>query len=123
MGRRNADEGVWFGVGNTLAECLPAHAGIDQHRHRAHLEQGKDDGQQLDAWPDHHQHAIALLDAILGQSVSAAIALLVELLEAQLDEFGPTIWIAPSWEQDRRFERHLGSHFGHRLSHVVAFQP
>jgi hypothetical protein len=84
MRQRDADEGLGPRRVEACEHAADPHAGVDDHRHRAHLENGEDDGKEIEARPHHQDGARAQTDSGFEQPVGDLVGLPVELLEAQV---------------------------------------
>ena len=72
--RRDAHQRLWLNAADATQHLPDAHPGIDQHRHRPHLEQGEGQPDELEPWPNHQQRPHAAFDAGLAQPIGVAIA-------------------------------------------------
>ncbi len=88
MGQRNADEGFRLRLVQTLFQRALVDARIDQHWHRAQLEQGEHQQEELRRGPHHHHRAHPSADPVAGQAGGHGIAAGVQLAVIQGDVVG-----------------------------------
>jgi len=79
MGQRDADEGLRLGLVQALLQRALVDARIDQHRHRAQLEQGEHQQEEFRRGPHHHHRAHAAADAVASQAGGHGVAAGVQL--------------------------------------------
>ena len=78
VGQADADEGLRLGLVQALFQRALVDARVDQHRHRAVLEQRKHQQEELRRGPHHHHGAHAAADAVRGQTGRHRVAAGVE---------------------------------------------
>jgi hypothetical protein len=81
--QRNADEGLRLRLVQALLQRAPVDARVDQHRHRAQLEQGEHQQEELRRRPHHHHRAHSTADPVAGQAGGHGIAAGVQLAVIQ----------------------------------------
>ena len=110
LGRRDTHQRLRFDRANTLEHAAHAHARVDQNRHRAHLEQGEDQPDELQPRPHHHQHARTAPDAGAAQAVRVPVRLGLEFVKRQLGVLGVAVASAPGGHDYGRLIRDLPCH-------------
>ncbi|KAG1254895.1 hypothetical protein G6F68_010632 [Rhizopus microsporus] len=83
MRQRDTDEGLRLRLVQALLQRAPVDARVDQHRHRAQLEQRKHQQEEFRRRPHHHHRAHAAADAVAGQAGRHGIAAGVQLAIVQ----------------------------------------
>jgi hypothetical protein len=81
--QRNADEGLRLRLVQALLQRALVDARVDQHRHRAQLEQGEHQQEELRRRPHHHHRAHPTADPVAGQAGGHGIAAGVQLAVIQ----------------------------------------
>ena len=84
MRQRDADKGLRPCGAEACQHAADPHAGVDDHRHRTHFENGEHERKELDARPHHQDGARARTDSGFEQPVGDLVGVPVELLEAQV---------------------------------------
>src|SRR6056297_2250761 len=115
----NADEGMGFSLLQTSLEVFGSHAGIDQHRHRTDFEQGKGQGEKVEARLDHQDRPDPALNADRFQCQSNAVTVTVEVGEAVTAIAQFSVLLAPTGYVDSRDVRLKCRHFGQMGSDIV----
>ncbi|KAG1086611.1 hypothetical protein G6F40_013909 [Rhizopus arrhizus] len=83
MRQRDTDAGLRLRLVQALLQRAPVDARVDQHRHRAQLEQRKHQQEEFRRRPHHHHRAHAAADAVAGQAGRHGIAAGVQLAIVQ----------------------------------------
>jgi hypothetical protein len=81
----DADESRWTGFPETRNHAPKAHPGIDDHRHRAGLEKGEDQGKKIQARRHHHDRSRSPAHAGSGQAPGDGVGFAIELSKRQVD--------------------------------------
>jgi hypothetical protein len=100
--QRDAEEGAGLRARDAGEKVFPSHAGIDDHGHRAELEEGESGGDQRQALAHHDQHAVAWADAARGEFRGPRIHFLIEFVEREREIVDPSVGGPSPRHFDRR---------------------